>query len=507
VRGLLANRFVVAALAIIVLGGLYGLAGLGHTVAFAEGARLHPPARAPVSAAISACPSPGSAGVTSGGIAVATAPAAAGAGQAVVSSLVPAGSAAPSAPRGTLTHPGQLDVSAIRPAPAVPKKLQSPAGQTGGSVPATAARGGVAISAAGSMAQGLEVEQTGAGGLVTARCGGPGTDFWFVGPGESSAAGIQLYLMNADSQPASAGVEALTDSGPTLAGADSGITIPPHSMVVQSLVKLLHGSRVVALHVSASSGRLVAAVRETKDPRKPGAWLPVTAAPSRHLVLAGLPGSAGTRELYVAVPGSNNAQVKLTAVTAKGSYPPAGGSGIQLAGGSAATVALPSLGGTPAAIEISASVPVTAAMLVPGGAAGAPGAFAVGSGPVQEQGVVADNPAQGKGSASLVLSAPLGAGSVRIAVAAQKSVLAPQSGKVVQVAAGRTVVVRLQAPRGAAKASAFMVVITPQPGSGPVYAGRVLTVGSALQSILPVLSSPTWIPLPGVSDSLTAVLP
>jgi len=52
-----------------------------------------------------------------------------------------------------------------------------------------------------------------------------------------------------------------------------------------------------------------------------------------------------------------------------------------------------------------------------------------------------------------------------------------------------------------------MVVITPQPGSGPVYAGRVLTVGSALQSILPVLSSPTWIPLPGVRDSLTTVLP
>jgi len=507
VRGLVANRFVIAALATIVLGGLYGLAGLRHTVAFAEGTRLHPPTRAAVSAAISACPSPGSLGVTGGGIAVATAPAAASAGQAVVSSLLPAGSAAPGAPLATLTHPGQLAVRAIRPAPAVPRKLLAPAGQTGGSVPATAARGGVMISAAGSMAQGLEVEQTGPGGLVTARCQGPGTDFWFVGPGESSAADVQLYLMNVDSQPASAGVEALTDSGPTLAGADSGITIPAHSMVVQSLVKLLRGSRIVALHVSASSGRIVAAVRETKNPRKPGAWLPVTSAPSRRLVLPGLPGSAGTRELYVAVPGSGNAQVKLTAVTAKGSYRPTGGGGIQLAGGSAAAVALPALGGIPAAIEISASVPVAAAILVPGGAAGAPGAFAVGSGPVQEQGVVADNPGKAKGSASIVLSAPRGAASVRIAVAAEKSGLAPQSGKVVQVAAGRTLVVRLRPPRGSAKTSAFMVVITPQPGSGPVYAGRVLTVGSALQSILPVLSSSTWIPLPGVRDSLTTVLP
>jgi Family of unknown function (DUF5719) len=507
VRGSLANRFVLAALVIIVLGGLYGLAGLGHPVAFAAGARLHQSARAAVSAAISACPSPGSAGPTGGGIAVATAPASANAGQVVVSPLSPAGSAAPGAPLDTLTQPGQLLVQAVRAAPAVPKKLLSAATAAGSPALTSPARGGVMIQASGSMAQGLEAEQTDSGGLVTARCVGPGTDFWFVGPGENSAADIQLYLMNVDSQPAAADVEALTDGGPSLAGADTGITVPAHGMVVQSLVKLLHGSRVAALHVSASSGRIIAAVRETRSSSKPGAWLPVASAPSKHLLLPGLPGSAGTRELYVAVPGVSNAQVKLTAVTAKGSYQPTGGGGIQLAGGSAAGIALPSLAGIPAAIEISSNVPVAAAMMVPGGASGAPGAFTVGSGPVQEQGVVADNPGKAKGTASLVLSAPRGAASVRIAVAAAKSGIAPRSGKLVQVAAGRTIVVGIRPPQGSAKTSAFTVVITPQPGSGPVYAGRVITVGSALQSILPVLSSPTWVPLPRVRDSLTTVLP
>ena len=53
--------------------------------------------------------------------------------------------------------------------------------------PRAPARGGVEVEATGAMAQGLEVEQTGPGGLVTAQCGAPGTSFWFVGPGQASA--------------------------------------------------------------------------------------------------------------------------------------------------------------------------------------------------------------------------------------------------------------------------------------------------------------------------------
>ena len=75
------------------------------------------------------------------------------------------------------------------------------------------------------------------------------------------------------------------------------------------------------------------------------------------------------------------------------------------------------------------------------------------------------------------------------------------------MAAGRTIVVRISPPPGSAKAAAFTVVVTPQAGSGPVYAGRVINVGGVLESILAVRSSPTWIPLPRVRDSLTTVLP
>ena len=274
------------------------------------------------------------------------------------------------------------------------------------------------VHATGPMARALEVEQTGAGGIPTAACGRPGTDFWFVGPGQHALAGLQLYLMNTDNQPADAEADIFTDSGPLLGSTDTGIAVPAHGLVVQSLAKLLHGSRVLAIHVRTSVGRLVAALRETRSARQPGAWLPPAQPPARSLILPGLPSSAGSRDLYVAVPGAGNAQVKLTAVTAKGSYHPTGGSGIDLPGGSAVMVALPSLGGVAAAIKLASNVPVAAAIRVSGGPPGAAGVFSAASAPVQQQGVVADNLSGAGNASALVLSAPRGAARVQITEAA-----------------------------------------------------------------------------------------
>ena len=98
----------------------------------------------------------------------------------------------------------------------------------------------------------------------------------------------------------------------------------------------------------------------------------------------------------------------------------------------------------PGAISISSNVPVVAAVLVRGGPAGTPGAVAVSSGPVVEQGVVADNPARSAGSTELVLSAPGKAASVRITTATTSVSAAGQQGSVVQIKAGSSVVIRGQ---------------------------------------------------------------
>ncbi len=503
VRLRLRGRIWPALLVVLALGAVYGAGSLRHPAVSAASTAPRP-GRVPVVSALRACPAPGTAVPAAGGVALAAAPGSASQGRAVISRLMPGGTRAAGPAVSSAAVPGQLDVLPVTAAPAVPNALA--AGQAGSSatVRTSAGRGGVLIQAAGALAQGIEAEQTGPGGLVTARCEAPGTSFWFVGPGQKSAAQIEVYLINPDGQAADAQVSALTDENP-LVSSDTGIAVPPHSMVVQSLSALLSSSQVIGLHISTSVGRVSAAVRLARSPSEPGGWLPAAQQPARNLVIPGVPGTTGARVLYVAVPGgSGSAQVKVTAVTAKGSYQPTGGSGIDLPGSSAWAVQLPSLSGVAAAIRVSASVPVTAAVAVPGGASGAPDALTAASGPLQEQGVIADNPAGPAGSAQLVLSAPWAAASVRITDATATTPFAREPSTTVQVADGHTAVLPLRPPPGD-KAGNFAVLVTPLPGSGFVYAGRVLTAGGVVQSILPVISSPTWVSLPAVGESLTAL--
>ena len=498
------GRLIFAAVVVLLLAGIYGAAGVRHPAAAAgKSAR---PTRAEVSMATRVCPAPGSPAPTAGSVAVAAMPASSAAGTAVVTRLTPGGSASAGSTVATADKPGVPQVVKIKTAP--PLSTAQKAGQPGSSpgVTTQAGRGGVEVSATGAMAQGLEVEQTSGGGVVTAQCSAPGTSFWFVGPGQTSAGTIELYLMNTGSQPADAQVSVLTDvsKGPPLLGnADNGITVPPHGMVVQSLGHLLQASKIIALNVTTSVGQVVAAVRESRSARDAGIWLPATQAPARHLMIPGVPRTRGTPELYLAVPGSAAAEVKLTAITAKGSYQPTGGTGIDLLGGSAVSVALSSLSGVPGALSISSTVPVVAAELVSGGPAGAPGALAVSSGPVLQQGVLADNPPRSAGLTDLVLSAPGKAASVRITTATDSVSADGQQGTVVQVKAGSSVVITPRPPKGS-KAAEFAMVVTPIAGSGPVYADRVIVMGRTVESIAPVPSSLTWIPLPAVQNSLSA---
>jgi len=502
------RRPLFAVLVLLALGGIYLAAGRGHAASAgpATAHRVIGGGRAPVTSAVRVCPAVGSVAPTAASVSVTAVPASASAGSAVVTRLTPGGSPTAGSVVATDTRPGVLQISTPR--AAAPLTPAQQAGQPGSSpgVITRAARGGVQVEATGAMAQGLEVEQTGPGGLVTAQCEAPGTSFWFVGPGQSTAGMIELYLANTGSLPADAQVSVVTDitKGPPLLGnADNGITVPPHSAVVQQLGQLLQSSKVVALNVTTSVGQVVAALRESTSASADGNWLPATGAPARTMVIPGLSTAPGSRDLYIAVPGTSAAQVKITAVTAKGSYQPTGGTGIDLLGGSAVAIPLPSLGGVPGAISISASSPVVATLVASGGPAATPGAVAVSAGPVLEQGVVADNPAGSGGKTELVLSAPRQAATVRVSTASATVAASGQSGRVVQIRAGSSMVVPVAPPAG--KAQDFSVIVTPLTG-GPVYAGRDISSGGVLRSVLAVPSSPTWIPLPGVTESLSAIL-
>jgi len=268
---------------------------------------------------------------------------------------------------------------------------------------------------------------------------------------------------------------------------------------------MLHGTRMVALQVRTSVGQVVAAVEASRSGHA-GTWLPVSAAPATRIVIPGMPAAAGTRQLFLTVPGTSDAHIALNAITAKGSYRPTGGSGLDIPGGSVAQISLPSLSAIYGALQVSANVPITASLMVPGGQRGSAGAFTAAAPAIQQQGVVAANVTGNGAASSLVLSAPWRGARVRLTEigtgsgqgrAARDSVLV--------IRAHHSLVQQLPTPAGSRRGSTFAAIVTPLPGSGPVYAARVVTTsgrGGAVQSILPVPSALTVVPLPPVQGTL-----
>jgi Family of unknown function (DUF5719) len=384
------------------------------------------------------------------------------------------------------TQPGLLSMLTTPPAQSTSKK-------------ATTVLQGWSVTATGAMAQTMEAEETTGTGLASVRCGEPGSDLWFVGPGkQGGAAQIQLDLMNVDTLPASVDLAIITDAGQVQADGDTGITVPPHQTVTEALSSLAGNASVVAIEVRTSLGRVAADVSESSSHGGTASWLPSTAPPSTQLVIPGVPPSGGPAGLYIVVPGSANARINVVSITAQGQHQPFGTQAIDLPGDSASYVPLTALGGT-AALELMANVPVAAGVLVPGSGLGA---FATATAPISEQAVVAGNTA----GATVVLSAP--AAEARVRLTEITATPGATSSQIVTVQSGHTLTVPATLPKGAKHGSAFAVVITPLAGSGPLYAARVATQGqNTVVSIVPAISALSTIILPPARDSYDAISP
>jgi len=409
-----------------------------------------------------------------------------GAGQAQLAPLPLAGAQLRALNPISATQPGLLSV------------LTTPATESTSKKASTALQGW-SVSATGTLAQTMEAEETTGAGLASVRCGEPGSDLWFVGPGQQGgAAQIQLDLMNVDPLPASVDVSIITDAGQVQADGDTGIAVPPHQTVTEALSSLAGNASVVAIEVRTSIGRVAADVSETSSHGGTASWLPSTVPPSTRLVIPGVPPSGGTAGLYIVVSGSANARIKVLSITPQGQHQPFGTQTVDLPGDSASYVPLTPLGGT-AALELTSNVPVTAGVLVPGSGLGA---FAVATAPISEQAVVAGNTS----GATVVLSAPAGQARVRLTEVAETP--GATSSQIVTVQTGHTLTVPATLPGGAKHGSPFAIVITPLAGSGPLYAARVATQGqNTVVSIVPAISALTTIMLPPVRDSYDAISP
>ena len=282
-----------------------------------------------------------------------------GAGQAQLAPLPLAGVQLRTLSPISQTQPGLLSM------------LTTPAAQST-SKKATTVLQGWSVTATGTMAQTMEAEETTSTGLASVRCGEPGSDLWFVGPGQQDgAAQIQLDLMNVDSLSASVNVSIITDAGHVQADGDTGITVPAHQTVTEALSSLAGNASVVAIEVQTSIGRVAADVSESSSHGGTASWVASTAAPSTQLVIPGVPPSGSAAGLYIVVPGNANARISVLAITPQGQHRPFGTQTIDLPGGSATYVPLTPLGGT-AALELTANAVVAPSADTTAPASGAP---------------------------------------------------------------------------------------------------------------------------------------
>jgi len=496
-------HLVPAGAVLLVLGGIFGAAQLAGPAPAGSGQAALPPQQVTVTSAARACPPVQGGG--SGQVAFIAGPTASGPGgppgQAALAPVPLAGaqlkSVSPISPAG----PGALWMLNVPAAQSVSKQ-------------ATQVVQGWSVTANGAMAQAMEAEEANGSGLASVRCGEPASDLWFAGPGPQNGVGqIQLDLMNVDSLAASVDVSIITDAGQAQAGNDTGITVPPHQTITESLSSPAAGSSVVAIEVHTTIGRVAADVSETSSHGGSVSWLPSSAPPSTQLVIPGIPPSGSAAGLYVVVPGNANARISVLAVTQQGLYHPFGTQTIDLPGDSASYVALTPLGGSSAALELTANVPVTAAVLVPGGGLGV---FTAATAPISEQAVIAGNTTSSGLGATVVLTAPAGAARVRLTEVGSRTGsssgsaagLVATASQIVAVQAGHTLTVTASPPKGAKSGAPFALAITPLAGSGPVYAARVETQGqSTAISIIPAVSALTTITLSPVRDSYNAISP
>jgi hypothetical protein len=448
------NRFALAALVVLALVALYGVATFARPAASASRRGT----TVPVTSANAACPDTHGARVSE-----VTPPGAHGTGQAWVAGRPV-----------VLTTPGTAWSTDVKNKDAGPW----------------------AFGAYGSLAPGLTVEQTTSdGGLAGTRCAQPAADLWLAGPGPADAEDVGLYLTNVDDRPVTAVIAALSPEGSieTPEG-ENDVLVTPHTtrlvqvgVQVEGFGQAAADAKIVALHVRADNGRLAAAVRVQ---RKKGAdWLPAT-VPGTNVVVPGVPAGSGARRLLIAVPGRDEATVRVQAIAKDGTFAPIGQRTLQ-APALAVTPFDLGLGGKAAALRLVSNKPIVATLVAEEGDDFAVTAATQPLTPAGQVGLVADD----RDRTTLLLTAPGPAAAVRLTqVMAQGPTGTAQD---VDVPAGRTIEVKMPPPAGG---DGYGLTIVPSKGSGPVYAARLLQIKNQGITLLPVGPARTTALLPSVTD-------
>ena len=222
----------------------------------------------------------------------------------------------------------------------------------------------------GGLAPGLVAAQTtqdsfsDGRGLSSQACLGPDTTWWFVGGGSTAGRESQLVLVNPESTPAELEVAISGPDGPVSTPRLRGIVVEPRSRVLVRLSREAPRLPGVTWRVTVRQGRVMAAVSDRESdgfvPR--GAdWIPASVDPATRVLIPGVIGGPGGRQLLVHAPGDLSATVRVRLITAAGSFVPVATPEIEVPGGSVVSVDLDSaLQGEDATVDLQSDQPIVA---------------------------------------------------------------------------------------------------------------------------------------------------
>ncbi|MGH3321531.1 MAG: DUF5719 family protein [Streptosporangiaceae bacterium] len=363
------------------------------------------------------------------------------------------------------------------------------------------------VRASGDLAAGLEVEQTSvtSGGVSGVRCVSPTTGSWFLGDAVDFGRTTKLSLTDVDDTAASVNVDVYGQQGLITAMGSRGITVQPHRQKVIGLDTFAGDTRVAAIHVSTTMGRVAAAIhtRSSGGDWSGTDWLPPTQPPAREQVIPGLPKGHGDRRLLIVAPGDVDATAKIRLVTGEGTYAPRSQRGVDVPADSVESVSLgDELNGRAAAVRISSSVPVTAAVTL---SDGKDLAYVPAAPPLDQSAVVSGNRSGNGATSTLLLSAPRDKARVRVTTIGRDGTNGKST--IVKVPGSRTDSTTLTRPPHTS--GTFGAIVTPLDGS-VVYGARMISVGdraSRRMTVLPLRPSPTSVSQPNAESSLAAAVP
>lgn len=380
-------------------------------------------------------------------------------------------------------------------------------------VRSTRAGGPVVVTAHGRGAGAVAVDQRRlipggrSRGLLATACLRPGTDWWITGADGRVGFTDDLVLANPGTTTANVTVRAWASTGPLQPPKLQAFTLGAGKSVLLPVADYTPDAALVSLHVHANSGRVTATVRDQRvsGVRAAGVdWIAPAQPPSRDLVVPGVPAGAGQRRLVLANPGRTDATVTVRLVTTSGDFSPAGHPTVLVRAGRTAAVDLTdSLDQAAGAVVLSSDQPVTAAAVSQTSTSlrhGFPDIQWHPAGlPITTAAVLPDSTPPYDGTVRIYLTAPHGAGRMRLTTADGHS-------RTVDVRPGRTVIVDPVALLGSAATGPLL--LRPA-GGGPVWASRSLYFAGAhgpLTTAEQPILLPTVVRLPPVAADLTAGL-